>query len=229
MNIFLGGTFDPIHNGHIELADALVREFSSARVFLMPCRVPVHKQMASASVSQRLAMLELALHDRPAIKIDQRELCRSQASYTYDSLVSIRHDFNNESCAFVLGTDALMTFPSWYQATRMAPLTHLIVVERAVSSFTQMMPFEHQLTALDSMSTSMRAHLDAVLRLGFSEVSNSQELFRQSAGCLVVLKLQLPEVSSTQIRTSVKNGKDIKHLVCDKVADYIKESKLYLN
>ena len=135
MRIYFGGTFDPVHLGHIQLAEELAVRFAQETVYLMPCYKAVHKDGVMASAEQRLAMLQLAIEGRSKLTLDTRELEVNAPSYTYNSLSSIRQEFGDESLVFVIGTDSLITLPFWYRCEGLAELTHLIVIERPYSSF----------------------------------------------------------------------------------------------
>lgn len=223
MRIYFGGTFDPVHLGHVQLAEELAAYFNLNKVFLMPCYTAVHKDQVKATPEQRLAMLTLAIEGHSNLFIDTRELQQTVPSYTYNSLSAIREEIDNESLAFVIGTDSMISFPQWYQSDRMSELTNLIVIQRPETSFEQ--------TSSDTpgQSAFYRDCMDKVLSLGFEETKEPALVKSNKSGLLISLKLSQLDVSSTEVRRLVNQNKPINHLVGDKVADYIKQTNLYLN
>lgn len=218
MNVYLGGTFDPIHNGHIQLANELLNKLSLDNVFFMPCYKAVHKDKVQASASQRLAMLKLAIEHYPSLAVDAREMQKESASYTYDSLLSIRKECVEESICFVMGMDSLINFSGWYQASRIHELANLIIVERPASSFN---------TTEELVSLERESAIKALIKLGFSFVEDHNELKKCRSGKAHIIKLRLYDISSTRIRSLVRNQKETTHLVSKEVAEYIQMHNLY--
>tara|TARA_R110001592_G_scaffold138511_5_gene357704 strand:- start:5799 stop:6458 length:660 start_codon:yes stop_codon:yes gene_type:complete len=218
MKVYLGGTFDPVHNGHIHLAKDLVSTLKLTRIYLMPCHEAVHKDTVSASADQRLDMLRMAISSKPELAIDEREIHQSGPSYTFDSLSSIRAEQGDDSVCFVMGMDSLLTFPSWYKADKIHDLANLIVIERPASSFN---------VSEDALVKDRKLSLDNLKLLGFSLLENDQNLAQYTSGKVLVLRLALHDISSTEVRVLVKKRKKITHLVSQGVAEYIQTHKLY--
>lgn len=223
MRIYFGGTFDPVHIGHVQLALELAALFAQGKVYLMPCYKAVHKERVMASAAQRLAMLQLATEEYSNLIVDTRELEQDSPSYTYNSLCAIRQEIGTEPLVFVIGTDSLISFPLWYHSERLAELTNLIVIERPQASFT--------IGGTEAVSSheNARHYIERVLALGFEEITQPGLLEKYSAGKLISLKLSQFDVSSTRVRRLAHDKKPINHLVGDKVADYIKVTNLYQN
>ena len=218
MRVIWGGTFDPVHNGHIELAHQLVNTLGLDELYLMPCYKAVHKVNVSASPSQRLQMLVMATKKYPKLRIDDREIKKQCASYTYESLCDIRQEIGREPLSFVMGTDALINFPSWYRAKNLHKLTNIIIVQRPDCS-------------IDSVENFDKLVDDSVRELneiGFSLVDEHHSLTRYESGKCLKLKLTEINVSSSHIRDLVKQHKKITHLVDSEVNHFISMHNLYL-
>ena len=218
MKVYLGGTFDPVHNGHIYLARELVSMLKLDKLYLMPCFKAVHKDTVSASANQRLDMLRLAISSYADLAIDEREINQTGPSYTFESLSAIRSEEGDGSVCFVMGMDSLLSFSSWYQVKKIHELANLIVIERPARSFNVSEPelIKGSLAGLDSLKT-----------LGFTLLENYQSLRKYASGKAVVLKPALYDISSTEVRSLIKKREKITHLVSTDVAEYIQAHKLY--
>ena len=109
-----GGTFDPIHRGHTQFAEAL-RDALGCTVLVIPCHVPPHRETPQASAQQRREMLTLALEGREGLVLDDRELRADRISYTVDTLQSLKQDLPDETLCLIIGSDAFAGFPDWHQ------------------------------------------------------------------------------------------------------------------
>ena len=218
MKAWLGGTFDPVHLGHINLAERLLERLDLENLFLMPCHLAVHKKSVSASPKQRLEMLKIALDSRLGLFIDDRELIADKPSFTYDSLVKIRAENADESISFIMGMDSLIGFSDWKNASLFSGLTNLIILERPGETFGMLEA---------SYLSHKRAALNDLADFGFLQVENKSGLQNSRSGKFAILDVGLFNISSSKIRSLVKEGHSIAHLVGDKVADYIKLHHLY--
>lgn len=130
MLVCYGGTFDPVHNGHLAVACA-VRDALSAKVALLPAHDPPHKGPTRADALQRAEMLELAIEGEPGLCVDRRELRREGPSWTVDTLGELRSEFGDDlSIAWLIGADSLLQLASWHRWRDLFELAHLIVVDR---------------------------------------------------------------------------------------------------
>ena len=126
----LGGTFNPIHHGHLRLALELYERLDLAEVRFIPSAYPPHRKQPSVSSQLRLKMVQAAIADVPGLKVDDRELWRSGPSYTVDTLSDLRDDYPHQPLCLILGMDAFMGLPYWYQWERLIHLAHFLVVVR---------------------------------------------------------------------------------------------------
>lgn len=194
----MGGTFDPIHNGHLVLADTAYRQLNLSSVLFLPARIPPHKQnrMAGATPSQRVHMTELAILDYPYFMLDQEEMCRDGVSYTKDTLLRLKKNEPETEFFFIIGADSLMSFDTWYHPEIICSCCHLAAAIR--DDF----PFE-------------------VLQ------KKSEELKERFQASVFILNIPKMDISSTMLRELSRQEKSIRSYVPEAVADYIEENNIY--
>jgi nicotinate-nucleotide adenylyltransferase len=129
-----GGTFDPIHLGHLHVATELLKKLSLEKIIFLPVGTPAHRSPPVASAKQRLAMIRLALADNPKFAVDEHELEKNSPSYTVDSLAYFKAQYPHSDLAFIMGADAFAHFTQWHEWKRILTLCTLIVVNRPESS-----------------------------------------------------------------------------------------------
>ena len=122
-----GGSFDPVHLGHLITAESIKKELNFERLFLLPCCVPVHKNSLHYSSKQRLEMLSLAIKEFPSLEIDTREIDRGGSSYMIDTLAEIVKKFKDNTICLIIGMDSFVTFKTWKKWDEFAKLIHLIL------------------------------------------------------------------------------------------------------
>jgi nicotinate-nucleotide adenylyltransferase len=125
-----GGTFDPIHCGHLELARELRETLALSAVRFVPAGDPPHRSSPAASAAQRLAMVELALANHPGLEVDPREVNRPGRSYTVTTLEELRSEDRGRALALIVGADAFLGLPTWHRWREILELAHLVVVAR---------------------------------------------------------------------------------------------------
>ena len=126
----LGGTFDPIHLGHLRMAIELYDVLDLAKVHIIPCFQPVHRKQPVASPEQRLAMVKCAVQDEPALFADDREIRRKNPSYMIDTLLELRAEMPGTPLALMVGIDAFLGFTSWHRWREILEQAHIIVAHR---------------------------------------------------------------------------------------------------
>ena len=208
MFIILGGTFDPIHLGHMSIATKLYDMFKTPIVFL-PTGIPPYKLKPSTLPDQRMAMLEIAIHNDARFQIDDTEIKRDKFCYTYKTLIEFRQKIGNAvPLFFVIGSDSLLTLDTWDNWQMLFNLTNFIIAKR--SQYNEIL-----------ISDKLRLEYD-------SRIINDVESFRtRSHGYIYLLEFDPIDISSTQIRSNIKNNLPFENLVPNGIAEYIKKHKLY--
>lgn len=203
----LGGTFDPIHNGHIAAADAAQQALALDSILLVPSRIPPHRQDAvGADGEQRFAMAQLAAAARPGWSASRLELDRDGASFTYDTLVELGRTPGTQ-IFFILGADAFAEIDTWSRYPAILALANFVVVSRPGIT-------------LDSL----RARVPSA----FSPRSAADDDRPFSETRVIFVEANTPEISATGIRRRVRDGQSIVGLVPDPVAAYVARHRLYL-
>ncbi|MFO1413460.1 MAG: nicotinate-nucleotide adenylyltransferase [Burkholderiales bacterium] len=126
----LGGTFDPVHYGHLRFADAIRRQLGLPELRLVPARDPPHRAGPQASAADRRAMLERAVAEFPGLAVDPRELARAGKSYTVLTLEELRREDPARPLLLLLGADAFLGLPTWHRWREIFALAHVVVVPR---------------------------------------------------------------------------------------------------
>ncbi len=164
---FFGGSFDPVHYGHLETAHAIKQELSLEKIFLMPCKAPVHKRQLFFSNQQRLDMLNLALKEFDELRIDTRELDRQSASYTIDTLKQIKMDYPSKKVFLIMGTDNFNTLETWKDYQQFGNYAQLVVLPRPVDTKKTIQSTDiyfAKTPLVDTSSTQIRDILSAALK-----------------------------------------------------------------
>ncbi|WP_417760398.1 nicotinate-nucleotide adenylyltransferase [Shewanella sp.] len=208
----LGGTFDPVHYGHLRPAEAVRQQLQLDELWLMPNRIPPHKAAASASSKQRLEMLTLAQQEFPAFSICDIELTRNEPSYSVVTLEQLITSQPQHTFYFIMGSDSLVQLATWHQWQQLFSLCHIVVCGRSGWQLTADNPVwpEYQ-----------QRHLSATNHL--SQHAN------QRAGDIIQMELELQPFASTQLRQWLEQGQLQRCLdaVPAVVLDYIVAEQLY--
>jgi nicotinate-nucleotide adenylyltransferase len=187
-----GGTFDPIHIGHLSVAWE-ASELLDAEVRLMPANVPPHRPPPTASATQRVDMLRAALRGQSRLALDTRELERSGPSYTIDTLEELRREYGERPLVLLLGADAFAGLRSWHRWRELFDVTHLGVINRP--GIEACVPVE-----LERAVAARRTDDPGVIR-------------SLPAGKVIELAVTPLEVSATRIRELLASGRDPRYLL----------------
>jgi len=209
LQALFGGTFDPIHYGHLKPVEILANQIGLQRVTIMPNNVPPHRPQPEASAAQRKMMLELAIADKPLFQLDERELRRDSPSYTAQTLQEWRAEQGPETpLAFIIGQDSLLTFPGWYQYQTILENSHVIVCRRPGYAL-RMKEEQHQLW--------LEQHL----------TYQSEDLHNQPAGKIYLAETPWFDISATLIRQRLQQGLPCDEMLPLPVLRYIQQQGLY--
>ena len=203
---FLGGSFDPVHIGHLRGAMAMREALKLVRVDLVPAAQSPLKPDAMLTGSHRLAMLELAVADVPGLGVDARELDRAGPSFTIDTLEALRAQYGGtRSLVWIIGADSLVSLPRWAEWRELLSLAHVAVLDRPGSAT----PTEEVTDWLDQHRIE------------------SPELSSYPAGGVVMLRQPLLDIASSQIRDIFASGNNPRFLLPDAVIEYIERNALF--
>lgn len=193
----MGGTFDPIHNGHLTLGKAAFTQYSLDEVWFMPNGNPPHKGNIAAPIAARCRMTELAIRDIKEFRLELYEADQKTVSYSYETLEHFHETRKSDKFYFIIGADSLFMIESWVKPERIFPICTLLAACR------------------DEFSTpeKLNGQIDYLKKNYGAEVE--------------VLKAPLMTVSSHELRERIRSGKDFSQYVPDGVAEYIKKEGLY--
>ncbi|RYY74228.1 MAG: nicotinate-nucleotide adenylyltransferase [Gammaproteobacteria bacterium] len=202
-----GGTFDPIHMGHLRMALELKQRLKLDEMRLLPAHQPPHRDAPKVSSTQRAEMLRIALKDCPDLRLDERELQRNKPSYTYDTLQELRKEFVDDvSLALCMGADAFANLPKWYRWSELIELAHIVVIARPGWDI--------------PVAGEARDFLD-------QHLNTSESLDSEPSGSVVFQSLSLLPISATGIRELIQTGESAQFLMPDAVWSYICTHSLY--
>jgi nicotinate-nucleotide adenylyltransferase len=204
----LGGAFDPIHFGHLRPALDCLQVLGLSEVRIVPLKIAVHRAQPRAAAQVRLAMVQAAVAGAPGLVADGRELARDGASYSYDTLKSMRRQIGpTEPICLLVGEDAFNGFLSWHRPADILTLAHLVVMQRPGSP--------------ELEDPGLR---DWVADLGCDDVA---ELRCLPAGRILRKRVTQIGISSSQIRALVAGGRSPRYLLPDAVLAIIERDGLY--
>ncbi len=204
--VILGGTFDPIHFGHLRLAENLHNLLPTAKIHLMPSASPPHRTKPGATAQQRLAMLELAVENIDHLHVDARELSREGDSYTLLSIDEMLQENPQQSIILVMGDDAYANLGSWYQWSSILDKVNIVVVARPGE-------FAKQPSA-DVLAKQTRCN-------------SIEQLLSHRSGAVYRHFCPLLEISASYIRQLLAKKQSCRFLLPGSVLKYIKQNRLY--
>lgn len=193
----LGGTFNPIHQGHVLIARGAIRAFDLDRVYFVPCFIPPHKAEAGlASVHHRAEMVRLAIIDEPKCEVHMAEIRRGGPSYTVETLRALRAEHPQDSLHFIVGSDIFEDVGNWQSFAELAGICEFLVIERP----------------------------GCPLNLPPPSVAKADlPLLRYSS-----FQAPTADISSSEVRRSISEGKNVSQLLPGRVYEYIQAHQLYL-
>ena len=202
-----GGTFDPVHYGHLRSAFEMLQALSFSEVRFIPCGDPPHRGVTFASAEDRFDLVRLAIEGQSGFVADDRELRRDGPSYTVDTLASLREEFPDRSLGLIVGMDAFLGLPGWHRWEEILDIAHIVIAHRPGWKAPDIgvlgdLIAEHGTHRVDDLHGALqgRIHIHAVTQL---------------------------EIASTEIRDLIAAGRDPRFLVPDQVRDAILDRKIY--
>ncbi|NTV94150.1 MAG: nicotinate-nucleotide adenylyltransferase [Thiobacillus sp.] len=206
----LGGTFDPIHNGHLRLAEEMAAALGLDEVRILPTGTPPHRGRPHAAAADRLAMAQLAIAGNPRFRLDEHEVHKTEPCYMVDTLTELRAELGDDRpIVLFLGADAFAGLEGWHQWRRLFALCHIAVAERP--------------------GYDLSRHLSPVLAgiLATRLTANPADLAASQAGRIFRHAISQLEISASAIRALVAAGRSPRYLLPNAVLDYIDQHRLY--
>jgi len=194
-----GGSFDPVHLGHLQTATSIKDELSIDRLFMLPCFEPVHKDSLNYASKERLQMLNLAIREFTSLEIDTREILRGGNSFMIDTLLDLKESFKDESICLIVGMDSFINFKTWKNWDEFSKLVHIAVLPRNGDQ-----PISKTLETFD---TAKNAHQLKAKLNGYLYFSNSQMI----------------DISSSDIRGKIAANQNLDNFLPTSIISFIKK------
>ena len=200
----LGGTFDPVHFGHLRPALDVLQQLNLSQIRLVPNARPPHRDMPQATTAQRLAMLEVAVAAVPQLQVDDRECRRNTPSYMVDTLKSFRNEFPDRPLYLLVGTDAFAALQTWHQWEHLLDYAHIVVMTRPDASPLPAV-MQQWLTQYRATGTDQQALSGRIWPVPVTQLS----------------------ISATMIREKLAQHQSVHYFLPEKVIGFIKQAGLY--
>jgi nicotinate-nucleotide adenylyltransferase len=204
----LGGTFDPIHFGHLRPALDVLQNVGLEQIRFLPNNIPPHREQPWLSRDVRKQLVSMAIADVPQFVLDERELNREGPSYMVDTLTELKAQFADDALCLIMGMDAFAGFTQWHQWQSILGLCHLIITTRPGSAM------------FDSNEMDFGEHHT---RLKDRIVSDVNTLQARQHGQILLQSTTLLDISASQIRASLSNGKSIQYLLPENVREFLQQ------
>lgn len=202
-----GGTFDPIHYGHLRTAFEMLQALRFDEIRFMPCGDPPHRGVTFADAAHRLEMVQVAVEGQPGFVVDDRELYREGPSYTIDTLEALRQEQPGRSLGLIVGMDAFLGLPGWHRWREILDFAHIVVAHRPGWRAPDIGPLGEMLNEHGTLRVD--------------------DLHENSHGSVHIHAVTQLEISSTEIRELVEAGRDPRFLMPDAVRDVIAATSCY--
>ena len=210
----LGGTFDPIHFGHLRLAEELAESLNIGQVRFIPAGQPPHRGQPRAAANHRLEMVRRAIAGNPRFVLDEREFHRQKPSYSVDTLASLRTELPASTpLVLFMGADAFLGLTTWHEWRRLFDLAHIAVAQR---------PGFSSAAWEDALPDPLRRLLST--RRG----EQAGEILEKPFGRVFLQNITQLDISASQIRDRALRGRSLRYMLPDAVIDYLNENRLYV-
>ena len=203
-----GGTFDPVHYGHLRCADEARQKLGLKNLYLLPAGTPPHRGTPQATTKQRLEMLHLAQPEFPQLVIDDRETLRSGPSYMVDTLQELRTEFPQRPLLLLIGQDAANLLHTWFHWEQLFELSHIVILTRPATHT------EYE----KNLASQLQARSETDVR----------KLLKSKAGAVLHLGVEPVDVSATAIKRIIRSGGSPEPMLPAAVLEYITGNHLYL-
>jgi nicotinate-nucleotide adenylyltransferase len=203
----IGGTFDPIHLGHVSLAKQVLEKCNLQSIRFIPCGIPPHRAQPIASSKERLNMLNLSIKNYSEFVADDCEIKRQGITRTIDTVRFLREQFPENSINFIMAYDAFLNFNTWYEYKSILDYSNIIVTNRPGI----------ELYLNDDLKELLNLHYQKDIEL----------IHEKQYGNIFIITINPLPISASSIRNKIANKEDISKLISKEVYDYIKEKHLY--
>jgi nicotinate-nucleotide adenylyltransferase len=206
---YFGGTFDPIHYGHLRTAHELLEILQVQRIEFLPSGQPPHRQRIYATAQARLNMVRAAIAEESRFAVDERECRRLTPSYTVDTLTELRQEWPQRSICLLIGMDAFLSLPQWHRYAELLQLAHIVVAHRP----------------------GWQAPQDGLLGQWVNAYATGKvsDLHEKMAGHIYIHEVTQLEISSSAVRELIAAGRDPKYLVPPAVRDFVLKNRCYFD
>ena len=209
----LGGTFDPIHYGHLRLAEEMLELGGLQHIRFIPAGNPPHRESPQVAATHRSAMVKLAIADNPGFILDEREVRRTAKSFTVHTVRELRAELGEtQPLCLLMGGDAFLQLHTWHEWEQLLDLAHIVVGYRPGYTLDE---------RLHSAPPVLRKHYQ-------QRLCNVDSLSQRPAGGIAELAIPKLEISATLIRNRVAENRTIRYLLPATVANYIHQHHLYI-
>ncbi len=209
----LGGTFDPIHFGHLRLAEELAEALGIGEVRFIPAGRPPHRGQPSAAANHRLEMARLAIAGNPRFVLDEREFRRAAPSYSVDTLTELRAEIGAQTpLVLFMGADAFLGLTTWHEWRRLFDLAHVAVAHRpgfSTAAWEDALP--------DPLRRLLATH----------RAEQAGEILKKPSGLIFLHGITQLDISASRIRGRALRGESLRYLLPDAVIAYLNENHLY--